>query len=349
MANNNGGHQVSTTYAHDGAAQSFHLLIKLPVSSSVNAAIYYRYDFTSSRSICLILGTRLQGMKTALQQAFPCKPLTGNLQSHGPASPLQVINILVSEYEALMESDRQDLDIRVRELEAKTGMSAHIFDESLRAAANEHNALLKDLHVCDGQLAFYERTQKFQVGLIEWLQAQHETLNHFRFGVRELQGIPPADRPAEEVVTSSFDLLASLSRERLEQVCSLRNRIRIQLNVVVHVIAQVDGRTNIAIAEASRRIAFETKRDSDAMKTIAALTMVFLPATFVATLFGMVFFTAESDSPSGFRVNSLWWIYVAVTIPLTMLTVGAWLGWLRWVRWKRRQDEESLGLKEKSQ
>lgn len=25
MANNNGGHQVSTTYAHDGAAQSFRM------------------------------------------------------------------------------------------------------------------------------------------------------------------------------------------------------------------------------------------------------------------------------------------------------------------------------------
>lgn len=47
-------------------------------------------------------------------------------------------------------------------------------------------------------------------------------------------------------------------------------------------MAQNDSRTNIAIAEASRRIAFETKRDSDAMKTIAALTMAFLPATFVA-------------------------------------------------------------------
>ena len=47
-------------------------------------------------------------------------------------------------------------------------------------------------------------------------------------------------------------------------------------------IAQNDNQTNIAIAEASRRIAFETKRDSDAMKTIAALTMIYLPATFVA-------------------------------------------------------------------
>ena len=47
-------------------------------------------------------------------------------------------------------------------------------------------------------------------------------------------------------------------------------------------IAQNDSRTNIAIAEASRSIEFETKRDSDAIKTIAALTMIYLPSTFVA-------------------------------------------------------------------
>ena len=40
----------------------------------------------------------------------------------------------------------------------------------------------------------------------------------------------------------------------------------------------------MAIAEASRKIAFETKRDSDAMKTIAALTMIYLPATFLAVI-----------------------------------------------------------------
>lgn len=63
----------------------------------------------------------------------------------------------------------------------------------------------------------------------------------------------------------------------------------------------------------------------------------------------MVFFTIDSGSASGFRVNPLWWIYLAVTLPLTMLTVAVWLGWLRWVRWSRLKDEESSGLKEKSQ
>ncbi|KAI4086172.1 MAG: hypothetical protein LQ344_007787 [Seirophora lacunosa] len=181
-----------------------------------------------------------------------------------------------------MEPERQALDIKVRELEAKTGMSGHVFDESQRAAAHEHTAVLKDLHVCEGLLAFFERTTQFQVGWIEWLQVQQATLNQLRFGTRELLSLPPANRQMEEIVASSLGLCASLSKERLEQVRTLRNRIRIQLSVVANSMTQNDGRTNIAIAEASRRIAFETKRDSDAMKTIAALTMAFLPATFVA-------------------------------------------------------------------
>ena len=43
-----------------------------------------------------------------------------------------------------------------------------------------------------------------------------------------------------------------------------------------------DQRIAIAIAKASRQIAVESKRDSLSMKTIAAVTMIFLPGTFVA-------------------------------------------------------------------
>ena len=62
----------------------------------------------------------------------------------------------------------------------------------------------------------------------------------------------------------------------------------------------------------------------------------------------MVFFTSDTGSASGLRVTPLWWIYLAVTVPLTLITVGVWLGWLRWVRVGKIQDEEGRGLKEKS-
>ncbi|KAL8894251.1 MAG: hypothetical protein Q9192_004482 [Flavoplaca navasiana] len=264
------------------------------------------------------------------------------------ASPLQIIDTVVSEYVALLETKRRTIDVGLQQLEAKTGMGAHVFDDSQRAAAAELNDLLKALHLCEGQLAFFERAVQFQVGCIEWLQAQHLGLNQLRFGIGEVINLPPAHRSLEEGVATSLGLCASFTRESLEQVRTLRNRVRIQLSVVINLIAQNDSRTNIAIADASRRIAFETRRDSDAMKTIAALTMIFLPGTFVATLFGMVFFTVDTSSGSRFQVNPLWWIYLAVTIPLTIITIGLWRGWLTLVRKSRIQDEEKVGLKEKS-
>ena len=139
---------------------------------------------------------------------------------------------MVSEYVAMMEPERQRLDVRVRELEAKTGMSAHIYEESQKAAAEEHNDLLRNLHICEGLLAFFERTTQFQVGWIEWLQDQHALLNELRFGTSEIRKITSTNRQVEETVASSLELCSSMSRERLEQVKTLRNRIRIQLSVV---------------------------------------------------------------------------------------------------------------------
>ncbi|KAL8969157.1 MAG: hypothetical protein Q9197_004492 [Variospora fuerteventurae] len=231
LSNNNGGYQVTTTYTDNGAASSFHLLIKLP-ASFLNAAVYFRHDISTGKNICLVLGNRLHNMKPALQQTFPSQALSSGRQIQTMASPFMIMSVLTSEYVALMEPERQALDVTVRELEAKTGMSAHLFDESQRAAAHEHNALLKDLHVCEGLLAFFERTTQFQVGWIEWLHVQQAALNQLRFGTCELRNLPPANRQPEEIVASSMSLCASLSRERLEQVRTLRNRIRIQLSVV---------------------------------------------------------------------------------------------------------------------
>ena len=51
---------------------------------------------------------------------------------------------------------------------------------------------------------------------------------------------------------------------------------------VYNYMAQKGNLVTIALAADSRQIAAATKKDSSAMKTIALLTMIFLPGTFVA-------------------------------------------------------------------
>lgn len=83
------------------------------------------------------------------------------------------------------------------------------------------------------------------------------------------------------------------------------------------------------------------------MKAITVLTMVFLPATFVCSLFGMGFFdfgfgsessavspasglTSNDGSGTQIKVAQQFWVYFAVTVPLTVVVLGICVAWLRW-------------------
>jgi hypothetical protein len=54
----------------------------------------------------------------------------------------------------------------------------------------------------------------------------------------------------------------------------------------------------------------------------------------------MNFFSSEGGGK--FVVNKKWWIFVAVTVPLTGLVLGAWYLWLRVEGAKERQEDEEL-------
>ena len=73
-------------------------------------------------------------------------------------------------------------------------------------------------------------------------------------------------------------------------------------------------------------IAMASKRDSSSMKTLAAVTVTFLPGTFVASLFSMSMFNWQA--PDGRVVTAKFWIYWAITAPLTLITIGIWYAWV---------------------
>ncbi|KAL3484686.1 hypothetical protein BJX62DRAFT_243689 [Aspergillus germanicus] len=68
--------------------------------------------------------------------------------------------------------------------------------------------------------------------------------------------------------------------------------------------------------------------DSAWMKTIAFVSMVYRPGTFVSGLFGTNFFDFDSPAP-GLWAHSNFWLYWAVAVPLTMVTMGVWAAWHR--------------------
>jgi hypothetical protein len=118
------------------------------------------------------------------------------------------------------------------------------------------------------------------------------------------------------------------------------------------------------MAGEQRKLAHASKRDSGAQKTIALLGAVFLPGAYFASVFSMTFFnfqnanggggsngssgssaenstsTSSQDNSNPPVVSSQFWIYWAVTIPMTIIIVMIWYIWEK-RREKRYQMEDN--------
>ena len=91
-------------------------------------------------------------------------------------------------------------------------------------------------------------------------------------------------------------------------------------------------------AEYTAALAVDGKRDSIAMKTISILGIVYLPGTFVATLFSINVFDwggADGKESSSLTVAPSIWIYFAIAVPLTVVT------FLGWILWSKRENQKS--------
>lgn len=103
------------------------------------------------------------------------------------------------------------------------------------------------------------------------------------------------------------------------------------------------------------------------MKTLALLSMVFLPGTAIAvriyniifmnvtdikqSFFAMPFFnmTVDVTGNTSLETRPQFWIYWAITIPLTLLILALWIVWLQsTTRKHEKEDEEMLATNQKS-
>lgn len=90
------------------------------------------------------------------------------------------------------------------------------------------------------------------------------------------------------------------------------------------------------MAHHQRLLGLAAKRDSQSMKALSIIGAIFLPATYLASLFSMTFFSFQNGSTN---VAPTLWIYFAITIPLTLIVLGFWFWWDR-RREKKFADEE---------
>ncbi|KAE8349437.1 hypothetical protein BDV28DRAFT_60942 [Aspergillus coremiiformis] len=94
---------------------------------------------------------------------------------------------------------------------------------------------------------------------------------------------------------------------------SLTDRLHNEINLAFNLVNQGFGRT--------------AQSDSAMMKTIAVVSLVYLPGTFVSGIFGTNFFDYQSGAADSLEMAKNFWLYWVVTLPLTLATVVVWALW----------------------
>ncbi|KAK8065025.1 hypothetical protein PG997_011772 [Apiospora hydei] len=152
----------------------------------------------------------------------------------------------------------------------------------------------------------------------------------------------PGEFPGANNIEEDHDthaVLDDIFSQLLREVSLLRTystlyleRSKIEIDECYATTNQRDSELNIDIATASIQ-------DNRSPRIIQVLSTVFLPGSFVSGMFGMGFFTT-SDDGGVFVVNSRWWIYLAVSVPLTSV-VFAVMVYYQWRDGSRAEQEWS--------
>ncbi|KAJ5350135.1 hypothetical protein N7541_007862 [Penicillium brevicompactum] len=194
------------------------------------------------------------------------------------------------------------------------------------------------LHNMSRKLITLEHNNQRDASNIGHLLRDHERLGR----LADLHGTY-LDRTTHQRVCDDLLMLHDLCDDRHRRILNLQRRTSNFVTLLYHLITGHDSTINLQIATESAKIARDARKDSMSMKIIAGMTMLYLPATFVCSLFGtnlIVLDTPNDQSEPVFMVSRLWWLYPAFAVPLTVFTMAGFILWRRFREQKPRKGRE---------
>ncbi|KAI0023325.1 hypothetical protein F4780DRAFT_75757 [Xylariomycetidae sp. FL0641] len=241
---------------------------------------------------------------------------------------------------AELERNRQVKSVREK-ISLLTQRIVDVGTEAMQEESRDKTTIIRWLgvnHLRNGLQSFLQYLR----AMVSHTDELHATL--FRTGSAEA-----ASLDAEQI--RELQVAGTRIKERLQEIileyeenirdCStFIEGLNIATQMEWNQIGRQDARTNKEIAELTLNVAERTRRDSERMKSIAVLTMIFLPATFVATIFSMGIFDWKGEGGRMMTVSPYIWVYVVATVLVTSITLGVWYYRCQWNL--RRDGKEDL-------
>jgi hypothetical protein len=202
-----------------------------------------------------------------------------------------------------------------------------LFMQQVRKTSVKFKAVATKIHDIDTDLLAaleFARTHKNEIKVSDYGDLSHRIYTA-RMDVVELQrrrefeaqvGKTLQDDINDDLSLSTLvGIFTGVSASHELNVQSFPDRLESQRTVLYSIIAQQDAKVQFKLAR-------ETTKDSKAMKTLAVITILLLPGTFMATLFAV-------PDLLNFKPGQKSQIYWGVTVPATFVTIVAWWLWVR--------------------
>ncbi|KAH7307986.1 hypothetical protein B0I35DRAFT_442603 [Stachybotrys elegans] len=150
------------------------------------------------------------------------------------------------------------------------------------------------------------------------LAAHAQVLDKLRQWNRELEAHGEIEPGLASAFVVALDNLAS-------RVEALERNAKFLLSRIVAPIQMASDTISLKSQKTAEDMSSRMLLDSVSVRMISIVTLVYLPASFVTSFFGMGFFSIDHDDKSGARwtAHSIW-VYFAVAVPLSALTLAYW-------------------------
>ena len=293
---------------------AIHYGLKVGAWVGCEFALYVREEVDTGRVFALCAGRSTIDMR---------KTLSNRLTGAGRMTAFHVMLIFMEIWAQTFTTQRWQLERKMIELEAATDPAK----------------LLENPNPLTAQVSSRVwRTVALRPGVLIWASSCLCDIGHFL--IRQLEDYRKlTDRlsePEYQQIRDALSFQLALIEGNRAVFKRLEHRTDTHMNITRTVATEKDTQVSIALSRAAKmdnevmvEISRLTKRDSEIMKAIALVTMIFLPATFTATFFSMVFFHVGDEAKPRLSVDRNIWLYPVVAVPFTTI-MGIWyFGWFR--------------------
>ncbi|KAF2755147.1 hypothetical protein EJ05DRAFT_513456 [Pseudovirgaria hyperparasitica] len=308
-----------------GTPEALSIVLRAPRNSKIiNLALRVRI---SDLSAAALLATAKEETNFSILTRW--HRLSAAHRAH-PAALLQLV------FEQRVDSYLQWLNHlrrEVMELETATGMTRPGWGRPLSEAqktffADWHN-LLRQQHAVSVELCHCETVMRYMIKLGEFCSAtlcQMEKLRSEIGGV----GTEKASYAAVKGRIEFYKAKIEFARDKLDE---MMKRIQAQIQVSFSLVAQKDSERNLLVALNSAKVAQLAARDSETMKSITVITLIFLPASLVTSIWQANVFNIQGDAN--------WRVYTGTCVGITGIVLFIWNAY-RYMRAKVRARSEAF-------